>query len=107
MCFNGDHFPGLLFLSNPTAWRWHILGQKFSTGTECRFTAEIEDGFRRKMFELSTSCMIGDEEDNLIFPATCTSVKSSDQECSCHCNEGFEVDYDIPSILSCISKYYW
>lgn len=102
VCFNGDLFPGLIFLSNPTAWHWHMLGHRFSTGTECQFTAEIENGFRQEMVQLSTSCIISDKEGQ-IMPATCTE---SDQHegCSCQCSEGFATDDDIGSILSCISK---
>lgn len=102
MCFDGDLFPGLTFLSNPTAWRWHILGRRFSTGTECQFTAGIEDGFYRKMLDLSTSCVIGDDKDDQMMPAMCT--ESDQQGCSCQCSEGFVTDDDISSILSCISK---
>ena len=53
------------------------------------------------MFDLSTSCVIIDKEDQMM-PATCT--ESNQQGCSCQCSEGFETDNDIISILSCLSK---
>lgn len=101
-CFNGDLFPGLTFLSNPTAWRWHMLGHRFNMGTECWFTAEIDNGFRQKLFQLTSSCIIGNK-DGQIVPATCTESETSQQQCSCQCSEGFATDDDIGSILSCIS----
>ena len=72
-------------------------------GTECQFTARFEDGFRRKLFKLSSSCIVGDKEDQ-VMPATC--AESTQQECPCHCSDGFVTDSElqVESLLSCISK---
>ena len=90
-----------MFISNPTTWRWHMLEHRFSTGAECQFIAEIRNGFNLKIMQQTTSCVIGDKEDQIV-PATCTGWNQ--QGCSCQCSEGFTTDYDIGFILSCISK---
>ena len=93
--------PILTSLSEPSDWRWHILGQKLPEGTECLFTAKIENGFG-SVSRLNTSCTIGGNESS-VMPVTCSESNDS-QSCACQCSEGFAANQEVPKSLTCKSK---
>ena len=86
-----------------------MLGTNFSEGTACVFTATLEDGYRRRIDELTSACTINGSasfDQEVIVPATC--LDSDENSCSCHCREGFvndkivEDEYGI--LFTCRSK---
>ena len=58
VCFRGNLFPGLVFLPDPSVWHWHIIGQNLSVGTECVFSADVEDAYFRDFVKLNSSCKV-------------------------------------------------
>ena len=108
-CFDGSLFPGIRFIPNATVWNWHMLGATFSEGTECVFTATLEDGLLKQYGVLTSACTINSStsfNQEVIVPATCPD--SDDNSCSCHCREGF-VNYKIiddgyGTLFTCRSK---
>ena len=94
--------PILTSLPERSDWRWHILGQKLPEGTECLFTAKIENAYYLEISRLSTSCTVGGNESS-VMPATCSESNDS-QSCACQCSEGFAANQEVPNSLTCKSK---
>lgn len=106
-CFNGGFIRRLIYLTKPSVWRWHILGQRLPEGTQCQFTTTVNDGETRPMprLQMSTSCTIGDNNNSTVIPATCLS-ESLPLGCPCQCSDGFRIDMsgDVSDSLTCKSK---
>ena len=106
-CFDGYRLPSLRpeHLSDPSIWKWHILGQRLPEGTECQFNATVEDSFNFEVsrLQMSTSCTISGNDSLVTMPATCSEPISQDQ-CPCQCSEGFRTSDDVQTSLACESK---
>lgn len=97
----------LIYLTDPSIWRWHILGRQLPEGTQCQFTTTVRDGETRTIsrLQMSTSCTIGDNNSSPVMPATCLS-ESVPVGCPCWCSDGFRIDEpgDVSDSLTCKSK---
>ena len=108
-CFNGNFIRRLIYLTEPSVWRWHILGQQLPEGTQCQFTTTVSDALTRTILsrlQMSTSCTISSNNSSPVMPATCLSPELIPQGCPCRCSDGFRIDEreDVTDSLICRSK---